>query len=71
MFDQCSGGRSAYRPSRPMLTIADIIAATMCEFDGRNWLELDPWLRGRYVRVATIAHDRIKKAWIEGAVSID
>lgn len=59
---------SASRSPVRLLSMADIIAQAMCEFDGRNWLELDPWQRGRYVRVATVAQERIKKAMLAGAI---
>ena len=69
MLDRPGDGQM-YRPRAPLVSVADIIAATICEFDGRDWRELDPWQRAGYIRVACVAQDRIRVALEQGSASL-
>jgi hypothetical protein len=48
-------------------TVAQIIAETMCECDGKDWLAIVPYERDRYARIAILAEDRIRMTLLAGA----
>jgi hypothetical protein len=59
-------------PSRPPGFVARLIAQTVCECDGKNWLEILPHERDRYARIGLLAEDRVRRAadGSEGAEAI-
>ena len=48
------------------LTVAEIIARTICEWDRKVWSDLGPTDRHRYFHAARMAQDRIRDALLDG-----
>ena len=44
------------------ISISHIIAMTICECDGREWMDIFPPERDRYARIGILAEDRIRTA---------
>ncbi len=59
-------------PSRPPGYVARLIAQTVCECDGKNWLEIPPHERDRYARIGILAEYRVQRATAdpEGAEAV-
>lgn len=49
-------------------SISHLIAQTLCECDGKDWLQITSAERDRYARIAILAEDRIRVAVLDGVI---
>ena len=52
-------------------SVAHIIARTVCELEGKNWLEILPWQRDCYARIGLMAEDRIRQALLDNTTGLE
>jgi hypothetical protein len=48
------------------MSLAEIIARTFCDSDGKRWADLGPTDRHRYFYAGRLAQDRIRESLLDG-----